>query len=193
MKIDKKAKIALFFLFSYIILVPVINGFMKVLEKCFQTDLNTIDINLLNLFTVIFRNGTICIIWLLLNLIIILVVKNVATTKQNAKIEVEGVNLKKKDGTFGTADWGNKEEIQEYLSIGKRDGIILGETEEQEIITLPMDTYLNKNIAVFGSSGSKKSRGFAIPNGIELAQEELQRAINRNMSLVFTDPKRRII
>lgn len=193
MKIDKKAKIALFFLFSYIILVPAINGFMKVLEKCFQTDLNTIDINLLNLFTVIFRNGTICIIWILLNLIIILVVKNVVTTKQNAKIEVEGVNLKKKDGTFGTADWGNKEEIQEYLSIGKRDGIILGETEEQEIITLPMDTYLNKNIAVFGSSGSKKSRGFAIPNGIELAQEELQRAINRNMSLVFTDPKRRII
>lgn len=193
MKIDKKAKIALFFLFSYIILVPVINEFMKVLEKCFQTDLKTIDINLLNLFTVIFRNRTICIIWILLNLIIILVVKNVVITKQNAKIEVEGVNLKKKDGTFGTADWGSKEEIQEYLSIGKRDGIILGETEEQEIITLPMDTYLNKNIVVFGSSGSKKSRGFAIPNGIELAQEELQRAINRNMSLVFTDPKRRII
>lgn len=69
---------------------------------------------------------------------------------------------KKKDGTFGTADWGNKQEIQEYLSIGKRDGII-GETDEQEIITLPMNTYLNKNIAVFGSSGSKKSRGFAIP------------------------------
>ncbi len=193
MKTDKKVKIPLFFLFSYIILVPAINGFMKILEKSFNTNLNTIDINLLNLFTVIFRNGTIFITWIILNAIIILVAKNVIVTKQNAKIEVEGINLKKKDGTFGTADWGNKEEIQEYLSIGKRDGIILGETEEQEIITLPMDTYLNKNIAVFGSSGSKKSRGFAIPNGIELAQEELQRAINRNMSLVFTDPKRRII
>ena len=166
---------------------------MKILEKSFQTNLDTIDINLLNLFTVIFRNKTIAIIWVMLNFIAILVAKNIVTTKQNSKIEVEGVNLKKKDGTFGTADWGNKEEIQEYLSIGKRDGIILGETEEQEIITLPMNTYLNKNIAVFGSSGSKKSRGFAIPNGIELAQEELQRAINRNMSLVFTDPKRRII
>lgn len=193
MKTDKKVKIPLFFLFSYIILVPAINGFMKILEKSFNTNLNTIDINLLNLFTVIFRNGTIFITWIILNAIIILVAKNVIVTKQNAKIEVEGINLKKKDGTFGTADWGNKEEIQEYLSIGKRDGIILGETEEQEIITLPMDTYLNKNIAVFGSSGSKKSRGFAIPNGIELAQEELQRAINRNMSLVFTDPKRRIV
>ena len=193
MKINKKAKIALFFLLSYVVFIPIINGFMKILEKSFQTNLNTIDINLLNLFTVIFRNKTIAIIWIMLNFIAILVAKNIVTTKQNLKIEVEGVNLKKKDGTFGTADWGNKEVIQEYLSIGKRDGIILGETEEQEIITLPMNTYLNKNIAVFGSSGSKKSRGFAIPNGIELAQEELQRAINRNMSLVFTDPKRRII
>ena len=162
---------------------------MKILEKCFNTNLNTIDINFLNLFTVIFRNGTIFIIWVILNLIIILVAKNISTTKHNAKIEVEGVNLKKKDGTFGTADWGNKQEIQEYLSIGKRDGIILGETDEQEIITLPMNTYLNKNIAVFGSSGSKNSRGFAIPNGIELVQEEVQEAIQRQMSLVFTDPK----
>ena len=190
---EKKTKISLFFLFSYIVFVPLINGFMKLLEKAFKTDLNTIDINLLNLFTVIFRNGLIFIIWIIINFIIILVIKNVVTTKQNAKIEVEGINLKKKDGTYGTADWGNKEEIQEYLSIGKRDGIILGETDEHEIITLPMDTYLNKNIAVFGSSGSKKSRGFAIPNGIELAQEELQKKINREMSLVFTDPKRGVI
>ena len=187
--IKKKAKMLLFFLSSYVLLIPLINGFMEVLEKCLQIDLKTIDVNIFNLFTVIFRNGTICLIWLILNLIILLVVKSITVTKQNAKIEVEGINLKKKDGTFGTADWGNREEIEEYLSIGKRDGIILGETDEHEIITLPMDTYLNKNIVVFGSSGSKKSRGFAIPNGIELAQEELQKAIKRDMSLVFTDPK----
>lgn len=146
---EKKTKISLFFLISYIILVPLINGFMKLLEKCFKTDLNTIDINLFNLFTVIFRNGTILITWIILNLIIILILKNIVATKQNAKIEVEGINLKKKDGTFGTADWGNREEIEEYLSIGKRDGIILGETDEHELITLPINTYLNKNIAVF--------------------------------------------
>jgi len=146
---EKKTKISLFFLISYIVLVPLINGFMKLLEKCFKTDLNTIDINFLNLFTVIFRNGTILITWIILNLIIILILKNIVTTKQNAKIEVEGINLKKKDGTFGTADWGNREEIEEYLSIGKRDGIILGETDEHELITLPINTYLNKNIAVF--------------------------------------------
>lgn len=193
MEKEKKIKISLFFLFSYIIFIPLINGFMKLLEKAFNADLNTIDINLFNLFTVIFRNGLIFVIWMIINFIIVLVVKNIVVTKQNVKIEVEGVNLKKKDGTFGTADWGTEEEIKEYLSIGKRDGIILGETDAHEIITLPMNTYLNKNIAVFGSSGSKKSRGFAIPNGIELAQEELQKKINREMSLVFTDPKRRVI
>ena len=151
---------------------------MKILEKCFNTNLNTIDINFLNLFTVIFRNGTIFIIWVILNLIIILVAKNISTTKQNA---VEGVNLKKKDGTFGTADWGNKQEIQEYLSIGKRDGIILGETDEQEIITLPMNTYLNKNIAVFGSSGSMKTIGFLITNLLELFKYK--------KSIIVTDAK----
>lgn len=189
MKWNKKHKVALFFCVSYIILIPIINEFMKLLEKCFQTNLHTIDINLLNLFTVIFRNRTILVTWVILNLIIILVVKNINTTRKNSKIEIEGINLKNKDGTYGTADWGSKEEIQKVLSIGKRDGIIIGETDEGEIITLPMDTALNKNIAVFGSSGSRKSRGFAIPNGIELAQEELQKAIGREMSLVFTDPK----
>ena len=52
---------------------------------------------------------------------------------------------------------------------------------------------MNKNIAVFGSSGSKKSRGFAIPNAIELAQESVRNAIDRDMSLVITDPKRRVV
>lgn len=100
--------------------------------------------------------GTIFITWLLIDTIVILAINCIKTTKENAKIEVEGVNLKKKDGTFGTADWGTKEEIEEYLSIGKRDGIILGETENQEIITLPINTYLNKNhcsISVQAESG----------------------------------------
>lgn len=186
---NKKVKIPLFFLLSYIIFVPAINSFLKVLESSFRIDLHTININFLNFFTVIFRNGFVFFIWIIINSIIVLVIKNIKITKQNSKIEIEGVHLKRKDGTFGTADWGTEEEIKEYLSIGKRDGIILGETDKNEVITLPMNTYLNKNIAVFGSSGSKKSRGFAIPNGIELVQEEVHKAINRDMSLVFTDPK----
>ena len=176
---NKKVKIILFFVISYVVLVPIINSFMQVLEKCFQMDLKTTDINILNLFTVIFKNWTIGFVWLILNLVIVLVIKNIILTKQNSKIEVEGINLKKKDGTFGTADWGNREEIEEYLSIGKKDGIILGETEEHEIITLPMDTYLNKNIAVFGSSGSKNTRGIAKSNkkGYEFSIHRSKRRI----------------
>lgn len=130
----KRFKIPLFFVLSGIVLLPLIKGFLKLLEKSFNTS---------------FGIGTIFIIWLLLDIIVILAINCVKTTKENAKIEVEGVNLKKKDGTFGTADWGTKEEINEYLGIGKRNGIIIGQTEENELITLPLDTYLNKNIAVF--------------------------------------------
>ena len=130
----KRFKIPLFFVLSGIILLPLINEYLKLLEKCFSTS---------------FSMGMLLITWLLLDTIVILAINCVKTTKENAKIEVEGVNLKKKDGTFGTADWGTKEEIEEHLSIGKRDRIILGETENQEIITLPINTYLNKNIAVF--------------------------------------------
>lgn len=130
----KRFKIPLFFVLSGIVLLPLIKGFLKLLEKSFNTS---------------FGIGTIFITWLLIDTIVILAINCIKTTKKNAKIEVEGVNLKKKDGTFGTADWGTKEEIEEHLSIGKRDRIILGETENQEIITLPINTYLNKNIAVF--------------------------------------------
>ncbi len=130
----KRFKIPLFFVLSGIVLLPLIKGFLKLLEKSFNTS---------------FGIGTIFIIWLLINIIVILAINCIKTTKENAKIEVEGVNLKKKDGTFGTADWGTKEEINEYLGIGKRNGIIIGQTEENELITLPLDTYLNKNIAVF--------------------------------------------
>ena len=94
---DKKSKIALFFLLSYIVLVPIINGFLKMLEKSFGTNLNTIDINIFNLFTVVFRNGIILISWLIINVVIILIVKNLIITKENAKIEVEGINFKEKD------------------------------------------------------------------------------------------------
>ena len=111
----KRFKIPLFFVLSGIVLLLLIKGFLKLLEKSFNTS---------------FGIGTIFITWLLIDTIVILAINCIKTTKENAKIEVEGVNLKKKDGTFGTADWGTKEEINEYLGIGKRNGIIIGQTEE---------------------------------------------------------------
>ena len=42
-------------------------------------------------------------------------------------------------------------------------GIILGKTERGSVICLPEDTRLNKHIAVFGASGTMKSRGVIRP------------------------------
>lgn len=87
----------MFLVVSYIIFVPLINNFMVLLEKTFKINLNTININIFNLFTVIFRNGIILFAWLIINAILLLIIKNIVTTKENMKIEVEGINLKKKD------------------------------------------------------------------------------------------------
>ena len=146
-----KGKRPLFFFTSYIILIPVINMYLKVLEKSFNINYRLVE-NHLEIFKIIFNNPMISIIGVIITSIICLIVNNIAVTIKNSKIEVEGVNLKKKDGTFGTADWDDVENIKEYLSVGVENGIVLGKTEDNQCIVLPEDTYLNKNIAVFGAS-----------------------------------------
>lgn len=106
-KILNKNKLIMYFVFSYILFVPLINKFMVLLENTFKIDLNTININIFNLFTVIFRNGIILFVWLIINAIIFLIIKNVVTTKENMKIEVEGINLKKKDRHLWNSRLGN--------------------------------------------------------------------------------------
>lgn len=106
-KISNKNKLIMFLVVSYIIFVPLINNFMVLLEKTFKINLNTININIFNLFTVIFRNGIILFVWLIINAIIFLIIKNVVTTKENMKIEVEGINLKKKDRHLWNSRLGN--------------------------------------------------------------------------------------
>ena len=61
-------------------------------------------------------------------------------------------------------------------------GIILGK-KENDIIKLTFDSYFNKNIVVFGSSGSMKTIGFLITNLLELLQYK--------KSIIVTDAKRR--
>ena len=130
----KKFNIPLIFLIISLITIPIINEYINLIQE-------SLKINVTNV--------TFILIWAIVNGIIALTTENIILTKKNSKIEVEGINLKRKDGTYGTADWGTREEIEEYLSINKRNGIIVGQTEKNELITLPLNTYLNKNIAVF--------------------------------------------
>ena len=96
----KKFKIPLFFLIISLITIPIINGYINLIKE-------SLKINVTNV--------TFILIWVIVNGIIALTTENIILTKKNSKIEVEGINLKRKDGTYGTADWGTREEIEEYL------------------------------------------------------------------------------
>ena len=63
-------------------------------------------------------------------------------------------------GAYGTAGWMNEKEMQSVLeisSIDKAKGTILGE-HRGKAVCMPEDTRLNRHIAVFGASGTMKSR-----------------------------------
>jgi type IV secretion system protein VirD4 len=87
-------------------------------------------------------------------------------------------------GTYGTAGFMSKKELKSVLdlvpNIRKHHGIILGEIDG-EVICVPDKTRFNGNLAVYGASGSKKTRAFCM-NMI------LQSAARRS-SLVICDPK----
>ena len=75
----------------------------------------------------------------------------------------DGVNYLKDDGTHGTANWLTGKEAKKVLDIGTGNGVLLGLYKDREMVTLPSETFSIK-IAVFGSSGSMKSRAFVRPN-----------------------------
>lgn len=76
----------------------------------------------------------------------------------------------------------NEKEMQQVLGFNEVPGIILGKYNGN-IVKLPFESYFNKNICVFGSSGSMKTIGFLITNLLELSKYK--------KSMVVTDPKRR--
>ena len=89
-------------------------------------------------------------------------------------------------GTYGTAGFMKKNELTEILKTdkdtGSVDGIIFGkELDTGNIISLPVDSRLNRNIAVCGSQGSMKSRAFARVMALQ--------CVRRGESMYITDPK----
>lgn len=87
------------------------------------------------------------------------------------------------EGTYGTAGWMSLKEAKQVLeieSIHNNSGIIFGHISG-EVISLPHNTYNNKHVAVYGASGSMKSRAFVRNNIMQLAM--------CGKSIVLTDPK----
>lgn len=110
-------------------------------------------------------------------------IRNICTIKEKK------ITYAKKVGTYGTADWQNESEIEKldkFISVDTWDGIILGYIRDtKKVLSLPKKSLWNRNIAVFGSSGSMKSRSFVIPNILNL--------INEEESMFITDPKGELV
>lgn len=90
---------------------------------------------------------------------------------------------KSKTGVYGTADWMTDKELKSVLETStpaKAKGMILGERKGQ-LICLPEDTKLNRHCAIFGASGTMKSRA--------VIRNALFSAIRRGESVLISDPK----
>lgn len=159
------------FLFCCLILNIVLDinvkNYIEILNICFGKDI----VLTTNLYVVI------CFIIALISFFIIIDILLVLFKKES---ENKGINFKTEDGTYGTSNWMNETELKEVLGINDIPGIILGKLNG-DIIKLPFDSYFNKNIAVFGSSGSMKTTSFLLTNLLELSKYK--------KSIICTDPK----
>ena len=91
---------------------------------------------------------------------------------------------KSQRGTYGTAGWMDDKTMRSVLEVAspaKARGTILGKLDNGSVICLPENTRLNKHIAVFGASGTMKSRGIIRP--------ALFQCIKRGESVIASDPK----
>lgn len=142
----KKICYGIFLFFCLILNIIIdfnIKNYFEILNKCFER-----NIVLTNTFYA-FICFIIALIFVLLSFDILLVVfKKVDQNK--------GINFKTEDGTYGTANWMSQEEIKQVLGVNDVPGIILGKYNN-DIVKLPFQSYFNKNICVFGSSGSMKT------------------------------------
>lgn len=87
-------------------------------------------------------------------------------------------------GTYGTSGFMTGAEMDGVLElvshISDSRGVILG-TLQGKAVCLPEKTRMNRNVAVFGASGSMKSRAYA--------RNVIFQCVKRGESLIITDPK----
>jgi len=90
-----------------------------------------------------------------------------------------------RQGTYGTAGWMSYEELKKVLAVRDAkdtDGTILGvDIKTGKIISLPLDSRLNRHTAIFGASGTGKSRCFV--------RNQISQCALRGESVIVTDPK----
>ena len=101
-------------------------------------------------------------------------------------IYTKGKNAKKyrKGMEYGSARWGNAEDIKPYIDPDFQNNVLLTQTERLTMNSRPKEPKYarNKNVVVIGGSGSGKTRFFVKPN-----------LMQQHSSYVCTDPKGTLI
>ncbi|PXX54314.1 type IV secretion system protein VirD4 [Hungatella effluvii] len=87
-------------------------------------------------------------------------------------------------GTYGTSGWMSRKEMAGVLELvadlHRYQGIVLGMLD-RKAVCVPEKTRLNSNLAVYGASGSMKTRSFCM--------NRILQGVSRGESLVICDPK----
>ena len=159
----------LFFILNVVIILNIKN-YIEILNICFNKN-------------IIVTNKLYAVIYVVIVLISFFVILDILLVAFKKKDENKGIIFKPENGTYGTSDWMKLMERKKILTINDIPGIILGKFENH-IVKLPLDSYFNKNICVFGSSGSMKTTAFLLTNLLELSKYK--------KSIIVTDPKTEI-
>ena len=106
-------------------------------------------------------------------------------------VYLKGKNAKKfrKNEEYGSARWGNSQDIAPYVDPVFENNIILTQTESLTMNSRPKDpkTARNKNVLIIGGSGSGKTRFWLKPNLMQCTSKSYP------VSFVVTDPKGSIV
>lgn len=146
----KKVCFGIFLFFCLILNIIIdcnIKNYFEILNKCFGKN-------------IVLSNNLFALICFIIASISVLIILDILLVLFKNSSQNKGINFKVEDGTYGTANWMPREEITQVLGINNVPGIILGKYNN-DIVKLPFDSYFNKNICVFGSSGSMKTIRFS--------------------------------
>lgn len=99
------ANVALFFLLiNYLVIILNLKSYFKVLSNCFDREIS------LSVILYVVISSIIALIFIFIFIVTKLLVKN-------EKDEIKGIKLKLEDGTFGTANWMDNEDITNMLGV----------------------------------------------------------------------------
>lgn len=178
-KFDKRKLLAV--ICGGVLLAGYLGGFLKILLDDANVDLNPIHCMAAGWTSTKGR------MWILFSILILLFLMALVIYRGrvNPLQDERGFELSTQ-GTYGTAGFMRDKELAEILRADKTmdgiNGIIFGrEIGTGNVLSLPVDSRLNRNIAVCGSQGSMKSRAFARVMALQ--------CVRRGESMFITDPK----